>query len=384
MSTFKSIVFPTDLGTGITYPDIVSIEIKKKDGLQMNDFTKNMGSLINQHQSLAQSLDKALTDNIPKPAAVAEGSGDRASESDENDKSLAERIAENPSGFSDSILDSMKSATAKFRKNVNRLTNANNSAQSVGIIHLPMPENLQYNDTAEWQSEDLGMVRGMMKGTGSLEAAGFANMGSIISGGAGSLVSTVLGQGVIGGAVLGALGGGGLQSNIEVQTRLKANPFKEQTFQGVPFRAFEFSWTLTPRNKDESNILRDLIEKFRAYSKPSYQNSESFFEYPHDFYISFKTFDDLGQEAQRGIQGFLPDGDERKKLNDNLYLPKLKPCILKSVNTNFATSGWHSFDKGAPTSVTLQLQFEETLIVTQDDVLGGENDETRSEIKGGF
>ena len=28
MSTFKSIVFPTDLGTGITYPDIVSIEMK--------------------------------------------------------------------------------------------------------------------------------------------------------------------------------------------------------------------------------------------------------------------------------------------------------------------------------------------------------------------
>lgn len=377
MSTFKSIVFPTDLGTGITYPDIVSIEIKKKHGLQMNDFTREMGSLVNQHQSLAQSLDEALT-------PIAEGSGDRASESDENDKSLAERIAENPSGFSDSILNSMKSATAKFRKNVNRLTNANNPATPVGIIHLPMPENLQYNDTAEWQSDDLGMVRGMMKGTGSLEAAGFANMGSIISGGAGSLVSTVLGQGVIGGAVLGALGGGGLQSNIEVQTRLKANPFKEQTFQGVPFRAFEFSWTLSPRNKDESNILRDLIEKFRAYSKPSYQNSESFFEYPHDFYISFKTFDDLGQEAQRGIQGFLPDGTREKKLNDNLYLPKLKPCILKSVNTNFATSGWHSFDKGAPTSVTLQLQFEETLIVTQDDVLGGENDETRSEIKGGF
>ena len=119
MSKFKSIVFPTDLGTGITYPDIVSIEIKKKDGLQMNDFTKNMGSLINQHQSLAQSLDQAITENIPKPVAVAEGSGDRASESDENDKSLAERMAENPTDMTKGILNSMKTATANFRARVN-------------------------------------------------------------------------------------------------------------------------------------------------------------------------------------------------------------------------------------------------------------------------
>ena len=42
--------------------------------------------------------------------------------------------------------------------------------------------------------------------------------------------------------------------------------------------------------------------------------------------------------------------------------------VCKSVNTNYTTAGWRSFENGAPTSVTLQLGFEEIDIITSDDV----------------
>ena len=50
------------------------------------------------------------------------------------------------------------------------------------------------------------------------------------------------------------------------------------------------------------------------------------------------------------------------------HLPKLKNLVCKSVNSNYTTAGWRSFENGAPTSVTLQLGFEEIDIITSDEV----------------
>ena len=233
-----------------------------------------------------------------------------------------------------------------------------------------MPDNLTYNEQVEWQAADLGAMSGLAKGqsTDSLAGAGFSQLGSIISGGAGALVSGVLGGGVAGGAVLGALGGGStVQGTIESQLKLRANPFKEQTFQGIPFRPFEFSWTFSPTSEKEVKDIKDIINQIRGHSKPDYgEGGKFFFKYPHEFKIEFLTF------------------DTNEELIHNEYLPKLKNCICKSVNTNFATAGWYSFEKGAPTSITLQLQFEEIEIITKDDVLSIKDKGPFIAQKGGF
>ena len=74
------------------------------------------------------------------------------------------------------------------------------------------------------------------------------------------------------------------------------------------------------------------------------------FSYPDEFKIEFLT--------NNGYDYFEP----------NKYLPKLKQCVCKSVNTNFTTAGWKSFEEGAPTTITLQLGFEETDIITSEQV----------------
>ena len=46
-------------------------------------------------------------------------------------------------------------------------------------------------------------------------------------------------------------------------------------------------------------------------------------------------------------------------------------CVCKSVTTNFASqNAWRSLADGAPVEVSLALSFEETEVVTGEDVVG--------------
>ena len=355
----KIYVFPTDLELGDKgyYPDIMKITIIKRDGANIDTFKEKVKPDLVRNLKKEGQGDAANTAIATK---LEEGGGIFGA--------LFQGIKTVTKEVGDKGTDAITGETTKtlLKSLVTTFSESKAGAEFISIVALPMPDNLTYNEQLEWQASDLGALSGLAKGKSAdnLASAGFSQLGSIISGGAGALVSGVLGAGIAGGAVLGALGGGStVQGTIESQLRIKANPFKEQTFQGVPFRPFEFSWTFSPRTLIEVNTIKDIINQIRGHSKPDYAGgSEFFFKYPHEFKIEFLTIsDDDGQ------------------LYQNEYLPKLKNCICKSVNTNFATAGWYSFQDGAPTSITLQLQFEEVEIITHKDVL----DDTSSE-KGGF
>jgi hypothetical protein len=359
----KVFVFPEDLVDANKghYPDVILITIVQQDGANLKEFQSKV------KPNLANDLRKGNDGGIGRSIATGIEKGDSFFESVVNvfkggidelaDKGKLNEFAETTQNFVKSVGKTFKGSRPK--------------AIFKSTIALPMPDNLTYNEQIEWQAADLGAIGGLAKGesTDSLAGAGFSQLGSIISGGAGALVSGVLGGGIAGGAVLGALGGGStVQGTIESQLKIRANPFKEQTFQGIPFRPFEFSWTFSPTSEKEVRDIKNIINQIRGHSKANYGEAGTFFfKYPHEFDIRFLTFNDEGE------------------LTDNEYLPKLKNCICKSVNTNFATAGWYSFKDGAPTSITLQLQFEEIEIITKDDVLSEAGSEKPFiNRKGGF
>ena len=279
---------------------------------------------------------------------------------DEAKKNFADKVevlGSKISAIGGGIVEASKDALKTFRS-----TNKGyNTAQPVRSIYLPMPENLTYNEQVDWQGTDLGamalardkIMSGKGSGSESAKYAGLSQLGNLAGGAAGGLVGTLFGGGILGGAAGAMLGGGSIQGAIESTFRVKTNPFKEQTFGGVPFRPFEFSWTLTARNDAELGAIGEIIKAIRTHSKPSFQNPESrtIFNYPDEFQINFKTLH-----------------TDNETLLDNNYLPRLKPMVCKSVNTNYTTAGWRSFENGAPTSVTLQLGFEEIDIITSDEV----------------
>ena len=59
------------------------------------------------------------------------------------------------------------------------------------------------------------------------------------------------------------------------------------------------------------------------------------------------------------------------KYETNSYIPQIKMCVCKGVTTNFSTQNtWKSLENGAPVEIQLGLTFEETELVTGEDVIG--------------
>jgi hypothetical protein len=223
-----------------------------------------------------------------------------------------------------------------------------------------MPNEINFTDDANWEGTDLGMVGGLAKGEGKEASLSgmFSNFANIAGGGTGALASLALKMGTGGaaaGAVLGMLGGQGLQKALESGTGQIANPYKEMTFSGIGFRSFSFNFTFRARNQDEVAVVQDIIKTFRYYSKPVYTHGKSgFFTYPEEFHIEFLT-----------------KVDKTDRFQANPYIPGIKMCVCKNVTTNFAPqNAWRSLEAGAPVEISLALTFEETELVTGEDVIG--------------
>jgi len=363
-----SLHYPDDLGVGFTHPDCVKFTIGTNPGVSLAPLTKQVKNLARVGQRTK------LNDLIKEQAGLTQGEDetkiafnqrleDLTSKITEIGKRITSRTSQITAG------DVLRTAEAGVKGGVKTLKDGlsnlkkgqeQNKFTYLNSIYLPMPENLVYNEPIDWQGTDLGMMKGAadaLLGKGgsdnALGGAALSQAGNVLAGGAGAIVSKLLGGGLLGGAVLGGLGGGaGVQGAIESNLRVKSNPFKEQTFQGVGFRPFEFSFIFNARSQSEVNTIRRIINTFRKHSKPSLDKPDSaIFSYPAEFKIEFLTLD-----------------HEAGNWYDNEYIPKLKQCVCKSVNTNFTTAGWKSFEEGAPTTITLQLGFEETDIITSEQV----------------
>ena len=97
------------------------------------------------------------------------------------------------------------------------------------------------------------------------------------------------------------------------------------------------------------------------------------FAYPKEFRIEF----------------LVKEGDEEgtkigARYVKNPYIPEIKFCVLKTVGTNYTGQGWKTLEGGAPADITLSLSFEETEIVTQEDVFGETKVGDFSKIGGTF
>ena len=61
----------------------------------------------------------------------------------------------------------------------------------------------------------------------------------------------------------------------------------------------------------------------------------------------------------------------RDRFITNPHIPQLKMCVCKGVTTNFTSQNtWRSLKTGAPVEISLGLIFEETELITREDVAG--------------
>ena len=135
------------------------------------------------------------------------------------------------------------------------------------------------------------------------------------------------------------------------------NPHVTVFFQGVDLRSHSFTWRFAPKNVTESIIVQSIVKEFKKRMLPNYKWGEAnVLGYPEMVQITLE-----------------PD------MKEILY--KFKPCMISSVNVNYAPNGIPSFFAGTkyPTSIEFQVNLQELEIFTSQD-FGGQNGDAVKDI----
>lgn len=223
-----------------------------------------------------------------------------------------------------------------------------------GGIQLPIPAQLRDTTSVRWQGANgEGLVgagieqflneKNNITSLGGGQGTGLADRLSSLNTSLGN-VGTALGAGAVTQGLMKAAGAAGAQG-LQL-AGLAQNPFMTMLFNSPEFKEHTFSWTLAPRNAQESETLMKIINAFKSNMLPAMQPGTGgiFLKYPNMAMITL-----------------YPDED---------FLYKFKPCAVKSLSVNFNGGGTPSFFKGtnAPTIVDLSVSFTEIEYWLKEDI----------------
>jgi hypothetical protein len=182
-------------------------------------------------------------------------------------------------------------------------------ASGSGII-LPIPQRL--NDTNVMQWSTISLTNTVM---------------GLASGAAGAFEGRA-----------GAAAAGAAAASLKVGsafTGLQFNPFILQYFNQPEFRTFNFTWTLAPRNNQESEAINNIVYQLKARQAPTQVAGGFLMGYPDLAVLRFHPSDG--------------------------YELKLKECVIKAVSVDYTPAGPSFFNgTSAPSMVSLSLSLMET------------------------
>lgn len=131
------------------------------------------------------------------------------------------------------------------------------------------------------------------------------------------------------------------------------NPYMEFLFRGISPRTFSLNFKFMPKSLDESNNVRNIIQKIKEAASPELISTGgvlgSFYNYPSEFDILFMT-----------------------QTSENNFLHKVSTCVLTNINVNYTPSGEASFfeeipgDGAPPTGIEMTLEFTELELMSAD------------------
>lgn len=201
-------------------------------------------------------------------------------------------------------------------------------------ITLPMPRDLNFNNSIQWSGTELGQAAmGIDQGTDFSKAMEDGNGGRL---------GTQLGLNTVG-SIASKFANGKIKGKemVELATATVENTYAETLFKKVDNRSFNWSWTLTPRNSKESEALSNIIKMFRFHSLPEFKenvgNGNAFLLYPSTVDVVF------------WLEG-----------KPNRYIPRVSTCAITNIQTNYTPNGsMIRMVNGSPASYTLTLTLSE-------------------------
>lgn len=226
-----------------------------------------------------------------------------------------------------------------------------------GVIRLPLPSNLSTDYHPEYSASDLGTgAAGAALKMGDRHIYGNGDISQLAAaGGAAAAAGIEIAGGAVGAVMSAANEGAGIKvggtaeqgaAALKVAAGVAQNPHKIVLFTGVNFREHSFSWKLSPRNRRESDLIRQIINMFTYYAHPEYVAGGLFFKYPEFFKIRF---------------------------NHPEYLFELQPSVCTGVKVDYHSQGYAAYVRmangqgpPAPAEVSFTVTMKETEIITKD------------------
>ena len=230
-------------------------------------------------------------------------------------------------------------------------------------VELPAPQEINDSNSVTWGDDKLN----------ALQLAGLTLAQEAIAGGSDNAVEmaqsamAILQRGInipgltqdtqnaikasISGAAINALGANVSAGSILARSTCQIlNSNLELLFQGVNLRTFPFTFTFSPRNSKEADVVKAIIKSLKASMAPKagdYNGSAQgiFLKSPDLFQLKYPH-----------------DGE------DHPFLNTFKLCALTGMQVNYTNAGTYaSYGDGTPVNIRMNLNFKEINPIYNED-----------------
>jgi hypothetical protein len=225
-------------------------------------------------------------------------------------------------------------------------------------VALYLPPNVSDNTTAGYNDASTGIVGLVAAGGGkfldAMKRNDYQAAAEQLIGGVKAISEEALIRSSAG--IIDLIGGGegdtlGLANKVFGQAM---NPYMEVIFDSMAMRNFTYNFTFAPKNAQERDDVQDIIKLFRYHMAPELKGAQ------HRFLTLPSTFD-IHYMYQHS----------KDYASENNFYSKIATCVLKDCSVNYTPNGVKSFQDGSPTQITMQLQFQETELLTKQSINAG-------------
>ena len=229
-------------------------------------------------------------------------------------------------------------------------------------IELPIPQEINDSNSVTWGEDRMNAIeiatltvaqKAMKDGVGDIAQAAVTMLNEGVSVPGLTPDSQAALRAAISGKAINALGSQvSPQSVVARSTGQILNNNLELLFSGVNLRSFPFSFTFSPRNPKESDVVKNIIRslKMSMAAKAGEFNGSAqgiFLKSPDLFQLDY-----------------LKDGKNHPFLN------RFKLCALTGMSVNYTNAGTYaSYNDGTPVNIRMNVTFKEINPIYHEDYL---------------
>jgi len=218
----------------------------------------------------------------------------------------------------------------------------------LGSVFLPVPGNVADSNSVSWDQDTMDPVKllasnaffnNVQKGSGAIDglADTLGEIGIAVGEGSGDVKTAVAG------ALAKAATGGSILTRA---TGKIINPNMELLFKGPQMRTFQLAWKMSPRDYEESEMIKKIIRMFKQSMAVKRTESQVFLKSPNTYKLRYLT--------ARG--------------KEHSFLPKIKECALVGCSINYTPDGnYQTYENSSMVAYQMTLSFNELEPIYHDD-----------------